>query len=608
MNMKNSYLILAGVLALLFYACDDGSSLLDKEDVGDLFEGDVFRNYVYADQFLNDIYYNVPETGFAVTSDWNGAYLDCATDNGEARHLSSHAHRFNNGNLNGKQVPLGGIWSKGYAGIRACNKLLKYIHLVEPGAGKTELDVEYLRGQALFLRAVHYAYLAKAFGGVPIITDVLTMDDPVWTTIPRSTFEETIDFIVQECETAALVCEKYGPDELNGTTLGRANRGTALALKAKVLLMAASPLFNRPPHYSQYDNDAQMKYWRYEDYQKARWERAAKAAKDVIDLNKYDLYQQAEGTKNAYETYFTKRDNLPETIYPFLRGPGADVYYANLPFEFIYVRGKDKGNPMCYNLPTQELVDAYEMANGMFPDQPGSGFRPLNPFANRDPRLNATIWHDESTYTGIEFQTWRRETSSVKASGKHYITGYSRTGYFLRKYMDVDQNAASNEILLPNAYPIIRYADILLAYAESLNEFYDNPTQAPADGIRWAIDQVRGRAGMPGVDATFANRGWSLTQDNVRKLIMNERRVEFAFEEHRFWDVRRWMIGEETQRAVSELDIILKDDDKTKEYHVVKIESRAYTDRMNLMPIPDTEIIKNPNIVQNWGWTPAPVN
>lgn len=604
--MKNKYLAIIYFLSFLFIACDDGSSLLDKEDVGDLLEGDVFRNYVYANYFLNDIYYTVPETGYEVASSWNGAYLDCATDNGEARNLASYAHRFNNGNFNASQLPLGGVWSNGYAGIRACNKLLKYIHLVELPNNTYPSDIEYMRGQAIFLRAVHYAYLAKLFGGVPIVTDVLTMDDPRLKTIPRATYEETIDFIVQECETAAAIFKEYKPEEPTPTTFGRANEGTALALKAKVLLIAASPLFNRPPHYPQYDNDPNAKFWRYADYQKSRWERAANAAKDVIDLGKYGLYTQTSGTKNAYETYFTVRNSMEESIYPFLRGAGADIYYANLPFEFMYVKGK--GTPMCYNLPTQNLVDAYEMVNGMLPEQPGSGFRPLNPFANRDPRLNSTIWHDESVYAGIEFQTWRRDISSSKSSGKHYITGYSRTGYFLRKYMNVDENAASTDVLLPNSYPIIRYADVLLWYAEALNEFYDDPATAPADGIRWAIDQVRGRAGMPGVDQTFTNRGWALTQENVRKLIMNERRVEFAFEEHRFWDIRRWMIGEETQRSVSELDIILRDDDKTKEYNTIQIEKRAYTNRMNLMPIPDTEIIKNPNIVQNWGWTPAPVN
>ena len=96
----------------------------------------------------------------------------------------------------------------------------------------------------------------------------------------------------------------------------------------------------------------------------------------------------------------------------------------------------------------------------------------------------------------------------------------------------------------------------------------------------------------------LCNRGWELTQENVRKLIQNERRVEFAFEEHRFWDIRRWMIGAETQRVVHEQDIILKEDDKTKEYSVREMEKRTYEDHMNLMPIPQSEINKNKNLIQ----------
>ena len=98
-----------------------------------------------------------------------------------------------------------------------------------------------------------------------------------------------------------------------------------------------------------------------------------------------------------------------------------------------------------------------------------------------------------------------------------------------------------------------------------------------------------------------------MTQENLRKLIVNERRVEFAFEEQRFWDVRRWMIGHETQKVVHEVDIVLADDDLTKSYSSRKIENRAWADRMNMMPIPQTEINRCPSLVQNWGWSPKPL-
>ena len=321
----------------------------------------------------------------------------------------------------------------------------------------------------------------------------------------------------------------------------------------------------------------------------------------MIDLGRYDLYKKTNGTKSAYETYFVTRNTVEESIFPFLKGPSIDVYYNNLPFNFMLVRGK--GSPVCYNLPTQDLVATYEMQNGMLPEQDGSGFRPLHPFSGRDPRLDATIWYDEATFCGVEFKTWRRDVDSDKPWGKDYIRGYSRTGFFLKKFMDKDLNPTNN-VTVPNSYPIIRYADILLLYAEALNEYYDDPALAPDDAICWAISTVRARAGMPDVRTTFTNRGWALTQENVRKLIQNERRVEFAFEEHRFWDIRRWMIGTETQRVVHEQDIILKEDDKTKEYNIREIERRSYENHMNVIPIPQSEINKNKNLIQNWGWSP----
>lgn len=600
------YTILGLMFAIVtLNACLDPSSLLDKEDVGDLYEKDVFKDPTYARYFVNDIYYSLPK-GAEVPGSWFGAYLDCATDNGEARHLDSDAQRFNNGNWNAESVPLGGIWSKYYAAIRACNKFMEnYDYIEERDAVATRTDLEYLRAQTFFLRAFFYAELLRHFGGVPILDKTLSIGSPELKEAKRNTFEECVEYILQDCDAAITIFRSVNQDWA-GNNFGRANDGATLALKAKVLAMAASPLFNRPSHYPQYDSqDPNKELWRYSDYSKERWNRAARALKVVIDLGRYDLYKKTNGTKSAYETYFVTRNTIEESVFSFLKGPSIDIYYQNLPFNFMLVRGK--GSPVCYNLPTQDLVAAYEMANGMLPEQVGSGYRPLFPFSGRDPRLSATVWCDEDVFCGIEFQTWRRDIDSPKPWGKDYIRGYSRTGFFLKKFMDKDQNPTEN-ITVPNSYPIIRYADILLLYAEALNEYYDDPASVPDDAICWAISEVRARAGMPDVRTTFNNRGWALTQENIRKLIQNERRVEFAFEEHRFWDVRRWMIGEETQRLIHEQDIILLEDDKTKEYSVKEIEGRSYENRMNLIPLPQSEVNKNENLVQNWGWAPRAID
>ncbi|MDD6253840.1 MAG: RagB/SusD family nutrient uptake outer membrane protein [Bacteroidales bacterium] len=599
--MKLKYILSALLLALMAGAvcsCNDDSLSLDKEDVGDLTEDDVFGNPIYAKYFVNNIYFNIPDHGFQVASSWNGAYLDCATDNGEARNLSSSAQSFNSGNWNAQNCPFRGAWSNDYAQIRACNKFLaNYDRIPELEGYMTRQDLESLRAQVIFLRAVYYADLLKNFGGVPILEDVLKYNDNTYVPV-RSTFKETVEYVTGEFDTAAALLRNI-PIESESAYYGRATEGAALAFKAKVLAYAASPLFNRPASYPQYDSaDENVAIWRYPDYDKERWQVAADALKAVIDLNKYSLWTTAKGSKTAYETYFVTRYTPNETIMPKLAGPSINIYYNNLPFDFLLVNGM--GTPVCYNLPTHDLVEAYEMANGMLIDQEGSGYRKLHPYFGRDPRFESTIWHDESRFCGIEFQTWRRDVTSSKADGKDYITGYSRTGYYLRKYMDVDLNPTT-AVTLPNCYPIIRYADILLLYAEALNEL--NGPEDP--GVAEAVNLVRSRASMPDLQTTFANRGWEMTQENVRNLIVNERRIEFAFEEQRFWDVRRWMIGDSTQKEAHEVDIILGDDDVTKSYSSRLIEKRAWTDRMNLMPIPQAEINRCPSLVQNWGWSPA---
>lgn len=614
--MKTKYYILSlCTAAAAFFSCTDASSLLDREDVGTLYESDVFRNPAYARYFVNDIYYHLPGadwtpgTGYQPKSTWYGAYLECATDNAEARRLDSDAQHFNEGNWNAESMPLGDVWANDYAQIRACNKFLENYESITPISGVASAEeIKYLRGQVIFLRALFYADLAKHFGGVPVVEKVLHFDSPELQS-SRWKFADLVDYIVSQCDEAAAIFREV-EGAITEDTFGRANEGVAMSLKAQVLTMAASPLFNRPAGYPQYDSgDPNVALWRYPDYDPERWRRAADALGAVIQSGKYSLWTSKSGTKTAYETYFVTRDTRQESIFSSLKGPDITLYYSCLPFDFMLINGK--GSPVCYNLPTYDLVASYEMANGMLPEQEGSGYRPLHPFSGRDPRLEATVWHDGSTFCGIEFQTWRRETTSQKQNGKDYITGYSRTGFFMKKFLDVDLNP-NNKVTLPNSMPIIRYADILLMYAEAVNEMENGGPNGAVDGVSLtavqAVNLVRDRAGMPDVAETFANRGWALDRDNLRKLIYNERRVEFAFENQRFWDVRRCMIGPETQRAVHELDIVLKDDDKTRIYTVKQMEKRSFENYMNLMPIPQSEINKNRNLVQNWGWAPASLN
>ena len=200
------YTILSLVLVMMaFSSCLDASSLMDKEDVGDLYEKDVFKDPTYARYFVNDIYYSLPK-GAEVPGSWNGAYLDCATDNGEARNLESDAQRFNDGNWNAESVPLGSIWSKYYASIRACNKFIEnYDYIEERDGVATRIDLEYLRAQVIFLRAFFYAELLKHFGGVPLLDKTLHFGSPELKEAKRATFDDCVKYILKECDDAIAV-------------------------------------------------------------------------------------------------------------------------------------------------------------------------------------------------------------------------------------------------------------------------------------------------------------------------------------------------------------------------------------------------------------------
>ena len=460
---------------------------------------------------------------------------------------------------NGAQTATsGGIianrWSHAYKGIGRCNTLLDNIDL------NRELDksvIEEYKNQARFLRVLFYYMLTTYYGDCPLITTTPAMEHK---SLPRTPRTEVVSFMLSELEQLSKVLPPKAEP-------GRPTSGAALALKARILLFEASPLLN-PGHDDQ------------------KWRDAADAARAVMDCDSdYELFTAPGQIGSAYRNLFLESgENSSECIFSV---QCMNQNKLGLSFELI---ARQYGTMA----PLRDLIDFYCDRDG---NARTPGEQRLDP-SKIDPRFGATI-----VYPGCKFMG-----STVTA------TQFQQTGCTIKKYTVYDEHtptAAEKSIgdtESPIDYMILRYADILLMYAEALNEYYADPASAPEDGIRWAIDQVRSRAGMPGVDETFRNRGWDLTQENVRKFIQNERRVEFAFEEQRFWDIRRWMIGTQTQREAHELDITLKDDDLTKVYKSRKFENRIYEDHMNLMPIPQSEINKNPNLVQNWGWSPKQVN
>ena len=547
-KIRNTALILLIFLGL--GACEyleyDEASYLEKEDI--------FIDFQRTKSFLTNIYNYLPHDFVSI----DGAMRATASD--EAVHVwdLSNVHGMNNGTWSAIR-PLDNVWGNMYSGIRAAN-----LFLVET-EGQTFADQQYnvdyhemmeqfriYPFEARFLRAFFYFELVKRYKNIPLITTVLTPEESL--ELEPSDFETVVQFIVDECDAIADSLPKdYGSFSSTQET-GRATKGAALALKARTLLYAASPLHNP-------GNDTE------------RWKAAAEAAFDVINIWEYNL-------ESNYSSNFNNITSS-ELIFGRRQGPTNGFERRNFPV------GYEGGNTG--TCPTQNLIDAYEMQESGLPVSEDPLYDPDNPYEGRDPRMYETVI--------LNMDIWKEDTVETFYGGRNGqpIPNATKTGYYLRKYLIEDVNLdPTNTNTREHTWVLFRYAEILLNYAEAINEVY-----GPYDGgdvgmsANFAVSLVRERSDMPPFPA-------DLSQDEFREKLRNERRVELAFEDHRFWDIRRWMIGE-TTREIYGMDIRRQEDDSFT-YEKVLVEQRVFEDRMNLYPIPQSEIFINPNLIQNPGW------
>lgn len=593
----------------------DGAGLLDKAESGELNEERVFSNPKYTKEFLTDIYRRIPYG-------WdNNVYLDAATDDGEARPWWGWVNTIHIGAYNPTSMPdKFKRWADYYAAIRACNLFLSKIDNV-PIDSESYISSEEIRDrlkyEAICLRAYYYTELVRWYGGVPIITKVLDRDSPELYS-KRANLEEIKDFIIAECDIAAanLPTKQVGVDYMRVTS------GVAKAIKSRLLLHLASPLLN--------NNASPLSAWSWGDYENGRWKEAADAAKEIIDQVEDGSPVYSLVNKTEANNYFGSNNSYPGS----LKAMGwYNVFITRVNSEMILGYGKkgmtnelekwqlpggmQKAGDASYTLPTYNYAAIFETKNGVpvyltddygvplldsdgqFMVNPLSGFDPQNPYANRDSRFYHSLWYNGSKFGGTTFNTWRGEDGSF---GGEFLTGYAHTGLFLRKFMDPKNISLNNGVTgqTNHNFPLYRYVEILLNYAEAMNEYLTDGASR-FEVIR-VLDQIRLRADMPDVQATFTRNGWNVSdQKQMRKFIRNERRIELAFEEHRFFDIRRWLIGEETQKVVYEHDV-LKKLDGSFDYTIKVWERRVFEPKHNLLPIPQSEVNNNPNMVQNPGW------
>ena len=545
--------------AFTLCSCND---FLDREEDSFIDKTATFDSYNRTKQYLTYAYSLLPEGLNRFSGD---ALLGAATDDACFAIESSNIQQFNNGSWNALNNP-DNVWNRYFAGIAKCCTLLEnsnHINLdisrLDP-AKRVEYennlkDIRMWRAEAHFLRAYFNFELLKRYGPIPIIKSTLDINKD-YSDTPRPTMKEVVEFIANDCDIAADSLELTPWRNMNDA-FGRATKGAALALKSRLLLYAASPLYvdfgdideaNKP-------SDATL------------WKAAADAAKAVIDLNQYEL---APAYDDLFKNDFQNKEYIFVRRYP----SNSDFEKSNFPISY---GGKGGTNP------SQNLIDDYEMLDGTAFDW-SDPVKAAHPFENRDERLLATVLMNGVLFKGKRIATYPGGADAMPNPNA------TKTGYYLRKFLNENVNIQTGGGSDGHVVPLFRLAEIYLNYAEALNEY--DPTNPD---IAVYLNKIRERVSLPDVPS-------GLTQEQMRTLIHHERRVELAFEEHRFWDVRRWKVASSTLGAPVKGVKITQDDAGNFTYSPVQVEQRVFQPKMYWYPIPQSEVLKLHHWEQNKGW------
>lgn len=418
------------------------------------------------------------------------------------------------------------------------------------------------RQEARFLRALAYFELLKRYGGVPLMGDkVRQVNDDV--ALPRNSFEEVVNYIVAECDKAA---DSAWQDPVEDSRWGYVTKGAVLALKARTLLYAASPLFNGG------NIDPDNNLTGYTNYDAGRWSKAATASRDLILYNKFSL-------QTDFKKIFITNGNR-EIIWAKVSGPNKNIESSNAPVGYASAVSQGRTSP------TQELVNAFPMANGLPVTDPSSGYDREFPYANRDPRLSFTIFYNGASWLNRSVQTFEGGLDKPNTNVQQ-----TRSSYYMRKFMG-EYEAQTGYTDIPHPMIQFRYAEVLLNFAEAQNEF-----AGPDQDVYNAVQAIRQRAGLNPYQLPAG-----LTKEQMREVIRNERRVELAFEEHRFWDIRRWKIAEQVMNHPLHGMRIDVSSGGSRTYTEIQILTPKFRPEMYLFPIRYDEVAKNPQMKQNPGW------
>lgn len=632
-NKLSRILILISFLLSILASCEiDGEGLLDKKESGDLTEEVIFSNSQLTKEFLTKVYFEIP---YGYDHPNQQYWIDGITDDGIHRPLNAWSKDIYLGSFGPTNIPAKiQRWQKCYSAIRACNKFMDKIDNVplDPEGYISTVEVRTrLKYEARLLRALFYAELLKWYGGVPIITKVLDVDSPELYT-PRANLQEMKDFIISELDAASSGL----PNEYADFDKPRVNKSVAEVIKARVLLQLASPLFNSDK--DAFGNATELCPWSWGNYQEERWKEAADAAKKFIDSGKHALHfstgSRLSNNERSRITTLASRDSYGFYEYDIVyNNPQLIMWYpkkssaTNETTKFCVPHTMQKeATQSGATLPSMNFVGAFSTKNGIKiyeTNEDGSykldndgqfiitqramddGFNPQDPYIDRDNRFYHSIYYNGIIHNKVEYEIWRSPIDGTY--GREYNPTFNHTGFFLRRHNDPfkiypNSNRTSTiQGTSTNTFPLFHYGEILLIYAEAQNEYL--PDGADRSQVITVLNQFRERADMPDVTTTFSRNGWNITnKKDIREFIRNERRIELAFELHRPHDVRRWKIGEATQRLIYGQDIVKNKTTNTYTYSIEMVMRRSFELKHYLWPIPHAEISNNPNMVQNPGW------
>ncbi|MEJ7768735.1 MAG: RagB/SusD family nutrient uptake outer membrane protein [Chitinophagaceae bacterium] len=544
--MKKIQLIITIAFLSVLGSCKKDYLSFDYTDGNIRNEQDIWKSDRNTRGFISNAYFGLLNR---YNLDGNGSMLSQGSDEAVNSNLNSSINVFNND-----------TWGSLRTNDDQYNNMYNYLRRVNiflensVGSGVTPAtDIPRLRGEAFFLRGLYHFELMKRYGAIILATRSYEIAEDL--DLPKNTLTEVVGQIVKDCD-SAIFALPVSLTDLGTGDKGRATITSALALKARTLLYAASPLNNE-------SNDV------------TKWQQAADAAKSLITLNKHSLLSLAN-LPNLWN--YGSQAYSAEVIFATQADNNNTLELNNAPISYDGARGRTN--------PTQELVDNFDMkTSGKSIADPTSGYNAANPYADRDPRLNLFIMTNNSSFKSKTVENFEGGKDNVPTNVNN-----TKTGYYMRKFLSETAfwglGTAGN---VRRPWVIFRYAEVLLNYAEALNE-----AQGPVAEVYTYMNQLRSRATMPALPA-------GLSKDAMRTMIRKERQVELCFEDHRFFDVRRWKTGEQVfNRPVTGMRITRSGTTFT--YTRFTVENRVFNSKMYRFPFPQNELNKVTKLVQNPGW------